>query len=122
MKFNKLNIGVIRADLKDKDPMIGIFEQTHVQGEVYNYAVVTQVWTPSNDFEKELYEHRVLNFNQAPMLVQVGDIIRIPSFREPMFDEDGTKYVLVHQKDILEWYRPTKKFDTNLIPNHNNIF
>ena len=106
MKFNKLNIGVIRADFQEKDNTIGMFERTDVQGEVYNYAIVTQVWTPDDDFQKDLYGHRVLNFSQAPMVVKVGDIIRIPSFREPMFDEDGTKYVLVHQKDILEWYRP----------------
>lgn len=107
MKFNRLNIGIIRADLKEKDNSIGTFERTDLQGEMYNYAEVTQVWQPTNEFERKIYEHRVLNMNQSPMLVQVGDIIRIPSNREPIIDEDSTRYVLVHQKDILEWFEPS---------------
>ena len=107
MKFNKLNIGIIRADLKEKENKIGMFERTDVQGEKYNYAEVTQVWQPSNDFEQTLYDVRVKAMGMSPMLVKVGDIIRIPSHREPIIEmETGVQYVLVHQKDILEWYSP----------------
>jgi len=105
MNFNRLNIGIIKAQLKEKDDKVGDFVRTDMQGEYYNYAEVVDVWKPETAFEEEIYKQRCLNLGQSPMLVQKGDIVRIPSNREPIIDDEGNRYVLLHQKDVLEWYR-----------------
>ena len=106
MEYNKLNIGFIKAELRRKELKEGFNDPKSVT-DFYNYAKVVQVWQPETDREKELHEYRVYNNMESPMLVKVGDVIKVPpsAVKEKIIDDiTGDTWELVHMKDITAWY------------------